>query len=119
MPSTTDERRARWSYRVKCKSCWGQGVARRAGGKCDICEGEGSFEVCDQSKAVTFLESHGYQLTRKYTWIRPAFFHRPTADEWDAIHYLAEEWDWGGFEPMSPPSQLIHKYDGWYYCPNH
>jgi hypothetical protein len=65
--------------------------------------------------AVEFLKSHGYKFTVKYTWIKPAFFHRPTADEWDAITFLIEEWDWGGFEPMQPPGDLLHKYEGAYY----
>jgi hypothetical protein len=51
------------------------------------------------SQAIAFLESRGYILKEDtWTWYLPARGHRPTRKEVDAMTYLAEEFDWGGFE---------------------
>lgn len=49
----------------------------------------------DDGRAIDFLRSRGYKLTRSYHWIPPAD-HEPTADELGAMRYLFEEWDFGG-----------------------
>lgn len=87
MPQTTDVRAARWN--------------RHRSGP----DYNGDVE------AILFLKSHGYTMTRAYTWVKPSFFYRPTIDEMDAICYLIEEWDYGGLESPPEPGPLVHEYE--------
>lgn len=68
MPSTTPERLRRWG-------------------------GEGGV---GEDKAIRYLRRRGYVLTRTWFWI-PPYDHEPTYKELDAMRFLIEEWDFGGF----------------------
>lgn len=48
-------------------------------------------------QAIKFLEDAGYVLTRNWKWIIPKN-HKPTEREYDAMDYMCNEWDFGGFE---------------------
>jgi hypothetical protein len=47
------------------------------------------------AQACTYLKSQGYILTRQWEWVKPR--EEVTDDEWDALVYLVEEWDYGLF----------------------
>lgn len=49
------------------------------------------------SQAIEFLEKRGFTLFRDWVWRRP---DDRVADEieTDAIRYLIEEWDFGGYD---------------------
>ena len=66
-------------------------------------------------QATVFLMSHGYVLTKRWTWIKPAYFHRPTADEDDAIAYMIEEWDFGGIEMPPCPGDITKPFNTYGY----
>lgn len=51
----------------------------------------------DPANAETFLKDQGYRLARGWVWIIPEGQKLPTDDERDAIQYLIEEWDFGGW----------------------
>lgn len=40
-----------------------------------------------------FLREHGFTLTKEYWWEVPA--RELTADEWRALEFLYDEWDYG------------------------
>jgi hypothetical protein len=54
------------------------------GGECGVGE----------DKAVTFLDRHGFRITSRYDWVRAT---PPTPEEAEAMQFLMEEWDWGGY----------------------
>lgn len=49
------------------------------------------------TQAIEHLESRGFVATRNYTWRNPKNLELTEKDH-DAIIYLIEEFDWGGFE---------------------
>jgi len=49
------------------------------------------------AEAIKFLEDAGYKLTKEWNWIIPPG-HKPTEREYDAMDYMCNEWDFGGFE---------------------
>lgn len=49
------------------------------------------------SEAIKFLRGQGYDLTKRWSWIKPSN-HTPTEREIDAVVYLIEEWDFDGIE---------------------
>ncbi len=52
-------------------------------------------------EAMDFLRSRGFRLLRNWTWLAPAG-HNPDDKEKDAIMYLIEEWDFGGWVDAPP-----------------
>lgn len=48
----------------------------------------------DEQKASKFLESHGFKLTKDCQWQAPPE-HTITEEEWSAIEFLIDEWDFG------------------------
>lgn len=46
--------------------------------------------------ATKYLEERGYVLTRDWRWVIPPG-HKPTAKEIDAVQFMVDEWDYGGF----------------------
>ena len=51
-------------------------------------------------EAVCHLESRGWTLTRAYEWVRPTFPHVVSIKEYDAIDYMADEWDFNGLAKL-------------------
>jgi hypothetical protein len=49
-----------------------------------------------EDKAENFLQSHGYILQRNWTWKKPTPTHTVTQEEYEAICFLIDEWDYGG-----------------------
>ena len=49
------------------------------------------------TQAIEFLTRNGYLLNHDYTWTLPKNQTKPTVMEEDAIIYLIEEWDFGGY----------------------
>lgn len=71
MPQATEEQRARW--------------AERDGG-------------IGEMRPISFLKSRGYQLLSNYHWKPPTKMHQPTAEEYDAVSFMINEWDYGGIQ---------------------
>lgn len=71
MPQASDEDRARW----------------------------GGRDGIGEEKAMDYLESRGFRLTRQWHWIKPDG-HIMTDDDWGAINFLIDEWDFGGLAPV-------------------
>lgn len=62
----------------------------------------GGHNGLDSSKATEFLTNRGYSLQRNWMWVAPA--HVRTLDdmaieEYDAMLFLIQEWDYGGLIP--------------------
>jgi len=53
--------------------------------------------------AIDFLKSRGYTLTRDWHWIEPETDYLVAPEEWAAINYLFEEWDFGGLRRKLDP----------------
>lgn len=51
----------------------------------------------DDDPPMRHLESRGYKLTRKWTWIPPKGVEMSERD-YLAIRFLIDEWDMGGIE---------------------
>lgn len=51
----------------------------------------------DDAPAMQHLESRGYKLTRRWTWIQPKGVEMSERD-YLAIRFLNDEWDMGGIE---------------------
>lgn len=49
------------------------------------------------TEAIEFLKSRGYHLEYDWTWSLPQGQSKPSEREEDAIIYLVEEWDFGGW----------------------
>ena len=49
------------------------------------------------SQAIEYLEGRGFIATRHFTWTNPSAVTISEKDE-DAVIYLVEEFDWGGWE---------------------
>lgn len=49
------------------------------------------------TQAIAYLEAHGYVLERSWEWRLPEGREKPTYTENDAIIYLMEEFDYGGW----------------------
>ncbi len=49
------------------------------------------------TQAIQFLEKRGYRLGRDWFWTIPEYRAYPTRKEADAMRYLIEEWDFGGW----------------------
>lgn len=43
-----------------------------------------------------FLKSHGYVLTKHWTWELPVPYHSISCYEWNCIVFLIREWDYAG-----------------------
>lgn len=56
----------------------------------------------DDYTAIKFLKDKGHHLTRQWTFIHPSNFAWAdlSEEEQDAIWYLVEEWDFGGYETV-------------------
>lgn len=48
-------------------------------------------------KAIKHLKDRGYKLTHDWFWELPTKDHEPSPDEEEAMIYLIEEWDMGGY----------------------
>jgi len=54
---------------------------------------------------VKFLEDRGWTLTPAWEWIRPLSDRAIADDEWFAIAFLVQEWDFGGLvAPLPVPA---------------
>lgn len=65
------------------------------------------------SEPILFLESRGYFLRTDFTWRLPSRCHRPTRLERHALHFLADEYDYGllGYKgPIGNPSNETPRY---------
>lgn len=53
----------------------------------------------DSSEAINFLQEQGYVLTEEFEWKLPPGRREhgiePTEEEWSAIAFLIDEWDFG------------------------
>lgn len=49
-------------------------------------------------RPISFLKSRGYQLLSNYHWKPPTKMHQPTAEEYDAVSFMINEWDYGGIQ---------------------
>jgi hypothetical protein len=47
-------------------------------------------------KAISFLQEKGFKLTKKWAWIKPSPTYVLTEDDWLAIEFLIDEWDFDG-----------------------
>lgn len=53
--------------------------------------------------AIEFLESRGFKLTREWCWTHPCPEHyQPTDEEYEAVIFLIDEWDFGPICLTSP-----------------
>ena len=52
------------------------------------------FGFEDDGEAMALLKAGGYVMNRRFDHFHPDD-KEPTEREWDAIRYLAEEWDYG------------------------
>lgn len=50
----------------------------------------------DEQGPMTFLESHGFVLTKSWEWQLPTPYHQVSCYEWMCILFLSHEWDFGG-----------------------
>lgn len=50
----------------------------------------------DDGGPSQFLKERGWHLTQGWNWIAPKPDYTPTDDEFFAIGFLIDEWDWGG-----------------------
>lgn len=46
--------------------------------------------------AIRTLKDAGYKLRDDWQWTPPTKGHMPTDQEISAVHYLIDEWDFGG-----------------------
>lgn len=61
-------------------------------------------------KRGRWLEARGYVLLSSFYWTHPTRSN-PTPEEWEAIDYLIDEWDYGGFiefAQLNPPMDLTN-----------
>lgn len=49
----------------------------------------------DDTVAMQFLEDQGYRLLKNWTWLAPDN-RNPSDDEFSAVLFLIQEWDFGG-----------------------
>jgi hypothetical protein len=54
-------------------------------------------------KAIKFLQDAGYKLTPQWEWRHKDSNHMPTPKEISAVNFMFQEWDFGGFDPATPP----------------
>lgn len=54
------------------------------------------FGGIDAGVVVKWLKDHDWELTHDYSWKKPN--HVITKEEWEAIDFLIQEWDFGGVE---------------------
>lgn len=55
----------------------------------------GSLDLYDPQ---VFLQSHGFDLTARWTWNLPVPHHSISCYELACVLFLVEEWDYGGIE---------------------
>lgn len=56
------------------------------------------------AEAIEFLESRGWKLTDRHSWVRPTHPHVISPREYSAIDYMFHEWDYGPIQaPYEPP----------------
>ena len=58
----------------------------------------GGYEGVGDDKATYHLKMRGFVLTPEWTWRKPSPDYVPDADDFGAINFLIEEWDYGGLE---------------------
>lgn len=58
----------------------------------------------DEQTAMKHLRSAGYVLTRRWTWVVPVG-KEPTEDDYSAMQFLVDEWDFAGFERPASPTE--------------
>lgn len=68
MPQASDEQRAAW----------------------------GGVQGVGDDKALDYLKERGFVLTRQWEWRKPTPDHEMTDEDWGAISFLIDEWDYGG-----------------------
>jgi hypothetical protein len=56
-------------------------------------------------KAIKFLLDAGYKLTPQWTWMHKDSNHKRTIKELSAVTFMMDEWDYGWFEPATPPTK--------------
>lgn len=56
----------------------------------------GGEQGVGEDKAIAHLEAKGFRLTREWTWVRPSPGYKMADDDWGAIGFLIDEWDFGG-----------------------
>ena len=54
------------------------------------------FGEIDEQGPIRFLESRGYVLRKDWRWEKPVPSHTLSVEELACIHFLADEWDFGG-----------------------
>lgn len=52
----------------------------------------------DDGKATKFLKDAGFILNRDWSWTSPKPENEITEDEWGAISFMIQEWDYGGLK---------------------
>lgn len=57
----------------------------------------GGEDSVGEDKAEKYLADHGYILQRNWTWKLPTPDHKITEEEYGAMCFLIDEWDYGGF----------------------
>lgn len=56
------------------------------------------FGDIDSGAVVAWLQARGYKLREDFHWTAPTPDHIPTPDEYSALCFLADEWDFGWIE---------------------
>lgn len=51
-------------------------------------------------RAITHLRQRGYVLTSGFDWYHPEPDWSPSETDLDAMHFLQDEWDFGGYLPQ-------------------
>lgn len=67
------------------------------------------YGFCRDDLAVKFLESRGYYRTEWYEWVPPAGQDHIKTDEWKALAFLRDEWDYGLFAPDRDHHLMVTK----------
>jgi len=58
----------------------------------------GGEQGVGEDKACDYLQAKGFVLTRQWEWCRAT---PPNEEEAEAMQFLFEEWDWGGYRPVT------------------
>jgi hypothetical protein len=58
----------------------------------------GGAQGIGEDKAMGYLQSRGFVLTKGWEWKKPRKNYQLTDDEVEAICFLIQEWDFGGIE---------------------
>lgn len=58
----------------------------------------GGYGGIGEDKAEDYLQGKGWVLTHRWTWVPPTLGHPTSEQEWGAIQFLIDEWDYGGID---------------------